>query len=143
MTDTSKVTFPNRLAKLQKNDITHPLERQIQKKILRCLRFNGIYAYPSKCVGIPDKKAKGGLRKAPVKGIPDITGFFDQRRYPALKGVAVYVEVKRPKEPLTFHQQLFLESAKTAGCFAMVAHSTEEVEAEMKKWTEPKLPNTQ
>ena len=115
-----------------------PLEKNIQKRIISLLRFNGIYIYPSKCVGIPDKKAKGGLRRAPVKGIPDLTGFFDKRRYPHLSGVAVYVEVKRPGEDLTINQRLFLETAKTAGCFAIVAHSTEEVECEIKKWIEIK-----
>lgn len=109
-----------------------PLESDIKKQILDCLQSNGIYAYNNRNTGL--YKGNGEWIPAPMKGVPDIVGFFGVR-WGQNKGRALYVEVKHPgnnkKNPA---QDLFLQSAREAGCFSLKAYSVEEVERELLKW---------
>lgn len=50
-----------------------------------------------------------------LRGVPDIIGFQ------SFTGVSVYCEVKTKNDKLSEHQINFLNRAKKAGCFCMVA----------------------
>lgn len=108
------------------------LEADVKRQILDFLRFSGIYAYNNRNTGL--YKGDGKWIPAPMKGVPDIVGYFGPR-WGQHKGRAVYVEVKRPgnnkKNPA---QEFFLREAKESGCFALKAYSTEDVEKELALW---------
>lgn len=112
------------------------LEKNIRSQIIGFLRGHKIYAYVQRNTGLKIKNRFGGEKwiKANKLGIPDIVGFFG-KDWGLHAGKAVYVEVKRPgNNKINPHQELFLQQAEEAGCFALKAYSVKDVEEALKRW---------
>jgi len=113
-----------------------PLERDVRKSIIAFLRGHKIYAYVQRNTGLKIRNKFGGEKwiKANKLGIPDIVGFFG-KDWGEHAGKAVYVEVKRERNfKISPHQKMFIQTAREAGCFAMIAHSVLDVMEELKLW---------
>ena len=116
----------------------NPLEKFVRQHIIAFLRGHKIYAYVQRNTGLKVRNKCGREKwiKANKLGIPDIVGFFGAS-WGNHAGKAVYIEVKREKNyKVSPAQELFINTAKEAGCFAMIAHSMEDVQEELKKWKE-------
>jgi len=97
------------------------MEADIQRNIMSYLATRGIVAWRTN-----SGKVRYNVYMAP-KGTPDIIGYLPNGR---LLGI----EVKRPKGIVSESQQAWLERAQKAGCAVMVAHSVEEVVAQVEAW---------
>ena len=115
---------------------TNPLEKEVRKHIITYLRGHRIYAYVQRNTGLKIRNKCGGEKwiKANKLGIPDIVGFFGSS-WGEHSGKAVYIEVKRAKNfKINPVQEEFINTAREAGCFAMRAHSIEDVQKELELW---------
>ena len=102
------------------------LERDVKKQCLAYLHSQGIYAYNQRNTGTWNPKQERFI-PAPLKGIPDIVGYFG-KRWANLKGRAVYVECKRTRGGvISPHQEFFINEARSAGCFACIVCSVDEL----------------
>lgn len=96
-----------------------PLEKDIQKKILQWLQFNGIFCWSNKTQGTFDPKRKVFRTSTQLKGVPDILGVLPDGRF-------LGIEVKRPGGKVSDEQVDFMVRANLRGAFAFVAYSLED-----------------
>ena len=100
-------------------------ERQIQRAIMDYLGVRGIFCWPM-------NRERAGRARAShigVKGISDIIGIVTPMATRlGTPGRLVAVEVKRPGEEPTIHQEGFLGVIRLAGGLAFVARSVQDVE---------------
>lgn len=101
-------------------------ERALQRAIMDYLGARGVFCWPM-------NRERAGRARAShigVKGISDIIGIVTPSAETRLgqPGSLVAVEVKRPGERPSPHQEGFLEAIRQCGGIAFVAHSVEDVQ---------------
>lgn len=99
-----------------------PLERDVLRACLALLKLRGVFAWRTNQGGVPLKE--GGFRPGPTRGVSDIIGVLPGGRFLA-------VECKRIGGRVSEEQWAFLESVTRAGGLALIAHSAEELDAQL------------
>ena len=97
-----------------------PLEKEIQKQIVRFLNLRGWWVY-STSQGY--RKERGGTRMTP--GLSDLLALRQTTSGPSI----LFVEVKRPGGAIRPSQTMFLGQCRMAGIPALAAYSLDDVRA--------------
>lgn len=94
-----------------------PKEQQIQSEILRLLRLKKCVAVKVPAGGI--RSQQGSFIRLAEKGVSDILA--------CCRGTFCAIEVKRPGNVPTSHQEDFLDDVRRAGGIGIVAYGLDEV----------------
>jgi len=101
-------------------------EAEVQKAIMQFLRYKNVFFHRSNSGAFTDAKTNRFIRYGAV-GLADISAIYPGDASGRGRGLAWYIEVKRPGGRLSDGQIQFLAEAKRSGAVITIAESVEDV----------------